>query len=68
MQDLTEITEEEDYHYLIGISQYFNQYKPDYDPTKKAVNYPAGMEEQLANYDNTISDEGFESILSLIRT
>lgn len=65
MSDVEELTDDE-YSYLIGVSQYFNEYKPEYDPTAKAVNYPKGYETELAKYDNEISDESFETLLETI--
>lgn len=65
MADISEITEAE-YNYLIGISQYFNEYKPNYNPNNVAVNYPVGYEKVLSEYDTNLSDEGFEVILNLI--
>lgn len=65
MEDLEELTQAE-YEYLIELSQYYNEYKPNYDPTRVAVSYPKGYEEQLSNYDNNISDDGFMTILDLI--
>ena len=41
-----EILNDDEYNYLIGVSQYFNEYTPDYDPNKKAVNYPIGFEQE----------------------
>lgn len=61
-----EILNDVEYNYLIGVSQYFNEYKPDYDPNKKAVNYPKGFEKELAKYDTEISDESFELLLEMI--
>jgi hypothetical protein len=61
-----EILNYNEYNYLIGVSQYFNEYKPDFDPNQKAVNYPKGFEIELAKYDNEISDESFEILLETI--
>lgn len=65
MADVEALNEFE-YNYLIEVSQYFNEYKPDYDPNKKAVNYPKGFEIELVKYDTEISDESFEVLLDLI--
>jgi hypothetical protein len=65
MQDVQELTESE-YNYLIEVSQYFNEYKPKYDPSKKAISYPAGYESQLAEFDKSITDEAFDTILQSI--
>lgn len=65
MADVHELTENE-FNYLIEISQYFNEYKPKYDPNKKALNYPEGYEEHLSQFDSQISDEVFDSILTEI--
>lgn len=62
MQDVQDLNENE-YNYLIQISQYFNEYKPTYDPAKKAISYPKGFEQELAKYDNSLSDESWELIL-----
>lgn len=61
-----EILNDSEYNYLIGVSQYFNEYQPDFDPNQKAVNYPKGFEIELAKYDNEISDESFEILLETI--
>ena len=65
MNDVELLTDDE-YNYLIGVSQYFNEYKPDYDPNQKAINYPKGYETELAKYDNELSDESFELLLDMI--
>lgn len=65
MTDVELLTDDE-YSYLIGVSQYFNEYKPEYDPSAKAVNYPKGYESELAKYDNELSDESFETLLETI--
>ena len=62
MQDLVELNDKE-FQYLISTSQLFNEYKPDYDPTLKAINYPAGYESLLSLFDKDISNEIFLSIL-----
>lgn len=62
MMDLDNITQK-DFEYLLEVAQGFNQYKPEYDPTLKAVNYPAGYEKLLCQFDNLIPDEVFESLL-----
>jgi len=65
MCDVQELTLDE-YNYLIEVSQYFNEYKPTYDPNKKAVSYPKGFESELAAYDNSLSDESWEMLLESI--
>lgn len=50
MEDLQELTEDE-FNYLIETSQYFNEYKPSYDPNLKAVSYPLGMEKFCSELD-----------------
>lgn len=65
MSDVEELNDDE-YNYLIEVSQWFNEYKPKYDPNKKAISYPHGHEKELLNYDTNISDEGFEALLNLI--
>lgn len=65
MSDVQELKENE-YNYLIQISQYFNEYKPTYDPTKKAISYPKGYESELSKYDNSLNDESWEIILESI--
>jgi hypothetical protein len=60
VQDLND----DDFNYLLSISQYFNEYKPAYDPTKKAINYPKGYENELIDYDKNISDDAFDTILN----
>ena len=63
MCEVQELAEHE-YNYLIEVSQYFNEYKPKYDPAKKAINYPVGHEFSLAEYDKNITDEAFDTILA----
>jgi hypothetical protein len=65
MADVEELTDDE-YNYLIQVSQYFNEYKPTYDPTKKAISYPKGFEADLSNYDKSLSDESWELLLNEI--
>jgi hypothetical protein len=65
MADVQELTDDE-YNYLIQVSQYFNEYKPTYDPTKKAINYPKGFEAELSKYDLSLSDESWELLLNSI--
>ena len=63
MIEVQELTESE-YNYLIEVSQYFNEYKPKYDPSKKAISYPAGYESQLAEFDKSIDDNSFDTLLA----
>lgn len=63
MEDLQELTEDE-FNYLIETSQYFNEYKPSYDPNLKAVSYPLGMEKFCSEFDSKISDEAWCEILN----
>ena len=65
MADLQELNEQE-YALLIETSQYFNEYKPAYDPALKAVSYPVGMEQFCLDFDNGISDETWVRILGEI--
>jgi len=62
MEDLEEITQDE-FNLLIETSQYFNEYKPSYDPTLKAVSYPHGMEKFCTEFDSKISDDTWINIL-----
>lgn len=64
MQDVQELTDKE-FEYLISTSQIFNEYKPEYDPSLKAVNYPAGYESLLSQFDSKIPDDVWETILSV---
>ena len=63
MDDLQELSVDE-FNLLIETSQYFNEYKPSYDPTLKAVSYPAGMEKFCTEFDTKISDESWVEILA----
>ena len=65
MADVVELTEHQ-FNYLIEVSQYFNEYKPKYDPNKKAVSYPVGYEQQLSEFDGHLTDEQYDSILAEI--
>lgn len=62
MSDL-ELLNEFEYSFLIETSQYFNEYKPTYDPNKKAISYPIGYEQTLLDYDTMISTEDWEKLL-----
>lgn len=62
MQDVSELTKEE-FEYLISSSQAFNEYKPKYDPSIKAVNYPDGYENLLSQFDKKLDDEVWNFIL-----
>jgi len=55
-----------EYNYLLETSQFFNEYKPSYDPNKKAVSYPVGFEKKLISFDTLISDETWDEILNQI--
>ena len=63
MADLQEITDEE-FNYMVQTSQYFNEYKPTYDPSLKAVSYPEGREEFCLNFDKNISEDAWIMILA----
>jgi len=63
MQDLQPLTQDE-FNLLIETSQYFNEYKPKYDPALKAISYPPGMEKFCIDFDKNISDETWISILA----
>lgn len=62
MEDLQPLTEDE-FTYLIETSQYFNEYKPKYDPALKAVTYPKGMEKFCTDFDTKIANETWLQIL-----
>lgn len=62
MDDLIELTPDE-YNVLIQMSQYYNEYKPIYDPALKAVSYPVGMEQFCSDFDTKISDDTWELLL-----
>lgn len=65
MSDLQPLSDDE-FNYLIETSQFFNEYKPTYDPSLKAVSYPVGHEEFCATFDSSISDDAWIRILSEI--
>jgi len=62
MEDLQPLTDNE-FAYLIETSQYFNEYKPKYDPNLKAVSYPVGMEKFCAEFDSKINEDTWLQIL-----
>jgi hypothetical protein len=62
MEDLQELTDEE-FNYLVESSQYFNEYKPKYDPNLKAIAYPHGLEKFCTEFDKNISDDTWIQIL-----
>jgi hypothetical protein len=63
MDDLQELSDSE-FNLLIETSQYFNEYKPAYDPALKAISYPAGLEKFCIDFDKNISDDTWLQILS----
>lgn len=63
MIDVQELTQQE-FEYLTSTSQIFNEYKPTYDPSLKAVAYPPGYESLLSQFDRKISNETWEAVLS----
>lgn len=65
MEDVGYLTSKE-YQYLVETSQLFNEYKPKYDPNKKAVNYPIEHQDILMKFDKVLSDENFTQILNEI--
>lgn len=65
MLDLSELTTDE-FEYITMVAQGFNEYKPAYDPNKKAVAYPNGLEKLLSHFDTTIPDDTFEILLSQV--
>lgn len=62
MNEVEMLTSDE-FEYLISTSQAFNEYKPDYDPNKKAVSYPAGHEQFLLFFDTNITNQIFIDLL-----
>lgn len=65
MEDIDFITDAE-YSYLITTSQLFNEYKPTYDPNKKAVSYEPKYRDLFHKFDTTITDENFTTLLNEI--
>lgn len=65
MQDVQDLNDKE-FEYLISTSQIFNEYKPAYDPSLKAINYPSGYESLLQQFDTKITDDVWDSILNQI--
>lgn len=63
MQDVQDLTQVE-FEYLISTSQYFNEYKPTYDPNLRAVNYPEGYESLLSQFDRKIPNDTWDALLS----
>ena len=62
MEDVQPLTQKE-FEYLISTSQQFNEYKPNYDPNIKAVNYPEGFESLLSQFDAKLPDDVWNFIL-----
>lgn len=62
IEDLQELTDNE-FNYLIETSQYYNEYKPSYDPALKAISYPHGMEKFCSDFDSKISDDTWVQLL-----
>lgn len=63
MQDVQDLTTDE-FEYLISTAQLFNEYKPSYDPSLKAINYPKGYESLLSQFDQKLPDETWTALLS----
>ncbi len=63
MYDVSELTNEE-FEYLMSLCQWFNEYKPGFDPQNKAISYPEGWEWLLKQFDTNLPDEAWEQILS----
>jgi len=63
MVDCETLTDVE-FDYLISASQFFNEYKPAYNPNNKAVSYPKGHEKICTIFDTELSDGNFETILN----
>jgi hypothetical protein len=63
MEDIDFITDDE-YNQLILTSQLFNEYKPKYDPNKKAVTYEPKYRELFHKFDTSITDENFTRLLN----
>ena len=63
MADCETLTDNE-FNYLISASQFFNEYKPAYNPNNKAVSYPKGYEQICSTFDTQLSDDNFERILN----
>lgn len=63
MQDVQDLTQDE-FEYLISTSQIFNEYKPSYDPSLKAVNYPEGYESLLSQFDRKLPNETWDAVLA----
>lgn len=59
-----ETLNDSEFNYLISASQFFNEYKPAYNPNNKAVSYPKGYENICTIFDTEISDDNFERILN----
>lgn len=62
MEDLDDISDAE-LDLLLSTAQYFNEYKPKYDPTKKAVTYPPEHALLLAKFDQQLPQVDFEVLL-----
>lgn len=63
MGDIEPLTDDE-YNYLLETSQFFNEYKPAYDPTKKAIRYPKGYEKKLIAFDTLLPDDCWHQLLT----
>jgi hypothetical protein len=62
MQDIETLSDDE-FEYLISLSQHFNEYKPAFNPTNQAVSYPQGLEQYCLDFDHRLTDENWAEIL-----
>ena len=58
-----ELLNDEEFEYLISLSQHFNEYKPAFNPANQAVSYPAGYEQYCLDFDTRVTDENWAEIL-----
>lgn len=62
MQDIEVLTDDE-FEYLISLSQHFNEYKPSFNPANQAVSYPVGFEQYCLDFDHRLTDDNWAEIL-----
>jgi len=58
-----EVLSDDEFEYLISLSQHFNEYKPSFNPANQAVSYPAGFEQYCLDFDTRVTDDNWAEIL-----
>lgn len=63
MIDIKPLTEQE-FEAMVATAEFFNEYKPKYDPNNKAISYPEGKENMYSEFDKVINNENWDQLLN----